>query len=311
MSVRSGPVPPIRWTPEQLDRDRLEAIELFRRERMEEPLEDYLQAFDDSQGVVEELLEESVDLSQLDERAGDFLTDPAKRKVFRYLAGPPISEDDLKTVADVPSLSPKALRENPDAVRRVVYTVKMGLDRRRFSWVSENREPTESERQSAIQASAALIAQERAATKRRSLGKTQQEYAVQEALEHSGFKLLKRKRSIDTIREAPGPGEFCLETKLGTRKADLIVGLWDTRILPIECKVSNSAVNSIKRLNNDAAVKAQVWHKDFGTLSVVPTAVLAGVFELDKLVEAQQRGLTLIWAHRLSDLIDWIERTRS
>ena len=28
--------------------------------------------------------------------------------------------------------------------------------------------------------------------------------------------------------------------------------------MPIECKVSNSAVNSVKRLNNDAAVKRVV-----------------------------------------------------
>ena len=101
-----------------------------------------------------------------------------------------------------------------------------------------------------------------------------------------------------------------METKLGSRKADLLVGLWDSRTMPIECKVSNSFTNSIKRLNNDAAVKAQIWKEDFGVLQVVPSAVLTGVYKLKNLKQAQSRGLTLFWEHDLGSLTDWIERTR-
>jgi hypothetical protein len=54
--------PPV-WTREQLEIDCVKAIGLFRRERMEEPLEDYLEAFDEYQGHIEELLETTVDLS--------------------------------------------------------------------------------------------------------------------------------------------------------------------------------------------------------------------------------------------------------
>ena len=57
--------PPI-WTREQLDADRLTAISIFRKVRMEGPLEDYLEAFDKYQGYIEELLETTVDLAQLD-----------------------------------------------------------------------------------------------------------------------------------------------------------------------------------------------------------------------------------------------------
>jgi len=69
-----------------------------------------------------------------------------------------------------------------------------------------------------------------------------------------------------------------------------VVRLWDHRIMPIECKVSNSALNSIKRLNHDAAVKAETWTKDFGTRNVVPAAVLSAVYKLRHLADAQQRG---------------------
>ena len=43
-------IDPPQWAKEHLEADRIKAIELFRKERMEEPLEDYLEAFDQYQG---------------------------------------------------------------------------------------------------------------------------------------------------------------------------------------------------------------------------------------------------------------------
>lgn len=96
----------------------------------------------------------------------------------------------------------------------------------------------------------------------------------------------------------------------GPRKADFVIGLWDGRKMPLECKVSNSATNSIKRLNNDAAVKASVWISAFGTAQTVPAAMLSGVFKLRNLEDAQQRGLTIFWAHNLEAMVAWIESTK-
>jgi hypothetical protein len=81
--------------------------------------------------------------------------------------------------------------------------------------------------------------------------------------------------------------------------------------MAIECKVSNSATNSVKRLNNDAAAKAEAWLKDFGTRQVVPAAILSGVYKLHNLEDAQSRGLSLFWAHDLKALTDWISTTRN
>lgn len=184
------------------------------------------------------------------------------------------------------------------------------LDRRRFAWVVENREPTEAERTAAIMASAALMAVSRVQTKRRNVGKDLQEGCVKQALANLGL-LEVKPRDIPNLGSAPVPGEFCGESLLGTRKADIVVRLWDDRVMPIECKVSNSSTNSVKRLNNDAAVKAGVWKEDFGRRLVVPSAVLGGVYKLHNLEEAQTRGLTIFWAHSLEALTDWIERTRS
>src|SRR5207249_7904169 len=100
----------------------------------------------------------------------DVLTDERLLEVFRYLPGPPISKDDLKTVADAPSLAATRLKAEPETVHRVVDVVLQGLDRRRFPWIRDGRDPTEAERKAAIIASAALIAVSRVGTNRRSSG---------------------------------------------------------------------------------------------------------------------------------------------
>ncbi|HEU0078341.1 MAG TPA: XamI family restriction endonuclease [Longimicrobiaceae bacterium] len=276
---------------------------------MEEPLEDYLEAFEEYMGVTEDLLETTVDLTDLEGQALHILSDQGLTEAFRYLSGPPISLDDLKTLASAPSLHRKHLEKDPSLVRRIVQTVLIGLDRQRFPWLLEGREPSEAERSAAVLASAALMATRRVGTKRRSAGKREQEERVEAALLMAGMRRVPT-RNITNLALAPEMGEFCRESMLGNRKADFVVRLWDQRILPIECKVSNSATNSVKRLNNDAAAKAEVWRQDFGARQVVPAAVLSGVYKLRNLEDAQARGLSLFWAHDLDVMLQWIEATR-
>jgi hypothetical protein len=300
-------IDPPRWTEDQLTVGLVKAQDLFRQERMEEPLEAYPEAFELYQGTVEDLLETSVDLAQLDQRSMDILTNPALLKAFRYLTGPPVSEDDLKVLAEA-FLSPSRLKADKEMAARVLQVVHLGLDRRRFPWIAENREPSEEERKAAVLASAALMASSYVSTSRRSEGKNQQELLVEETLQANDFTKVDT-REVNTFNKAPKPGAFCRESLLGPRKADFLIGLWDQRVMAIECKVSNSSTNSVKRLNNDAAVKAVEWTKRFGDLNIVPVAVLSGVFKLHNLINAQQRGLTLFWAHDLDQLIKWMNQT--
>jgi hypothetical protein len=303
-------VNPPRWTEEQLAADRETAIEAFRAERMQEPLEQYLEAFDDFRGTVEELLETSLDLTTIEEIALEIVSNERLLHALRYAAGPPISMDDLRILSEASSLTPTRVREDPEIAKRVVETVLLGLDRRRFPWVGEQREPDEAERAAAALASAVLWAQQRVRTARATEGKEAQEQAVEDRLIAAGFEKVPAPREVPTLAAAPANGTFCRETTFGSRKADILVGLWDDRKMPIECKVSNSAINSIKRVENDAAVKAVIWRREFGELSVVPAAVLSGVYNMSSLHTAQRSELTVFWAHDLDALTDWIETTK-
>lgn len=286
-----------------------EAIAIFREERLQEPLELYLEHFDVYLGVTEDLLEATVDLMELEARALEILTNKSLLEAFRYLAAPPISVDDLKTLSEVKSLAPGKLKVDSVGVRNIVRTVLVGLDRRRFPWVDRGDEPTETERSAAVLATAALLATQRVNTLRRNTSKTDQEQSVEDALIRAGFKKVKP-RDVHNINQAPRADEFCRECEVVGRKADFVIGLFDGRILCLECKVSNSGLNSLKRVNNDAAVKATAWLEILGPAHVVPAAMLGGVYKLSHLESAQASGLTLFWAHRLDEFVAWVLSTR-
>ena len=303
------PAQPSRWTDERLDADRRRAIQDFREERLNESLGVYYENFERYRDAVENLLESTVDLTELADQATNVLLDADLLYAARYVAGPPISVDDIQLLSNA-SLSPSHIRNDPASARRVVETILLGLDRERFPWVAENREATEDERRTAVIASAALIASQRVRTSRANESPARQQELVRNTLSLAGL-VEDSAREIPNVSAAPPLGHFCGESLLGTRKADVVVCLWDGRILAIECKVSNSEVNSIKRLTNDAVVKAHAWRQDFGEANIVPAAVLAGVLGLRHLKEAQERDLSLFWSHSIQELTDFIETTRS
>lgn len=302
--------PPV-WNADDLSGFIDGAKAAFRRIRLEEPLECYLNEFEKWQSVFEEILEASVDLTRLSEDAFRELL-PGKKylEAFRYLAGPPISADDLKTVAEVASIAPSKLKSSPEVLDKLVAVVVSGLDRRRFEWVSEQREASANERAAAILASASLLAVQRVQTARRTSAKKVQEGRTMELLKGCGFTEVE-KRKIEAIRDSPQPGEFCSESSVVGHKADIITGLWDRRVLLIECKTSNSEVNSFKRVNHEAAGKAKTWIDKLGSANCVCAAVLSGVFKLENLLEAQGRGLTLFWAHDFDPLREWLDRVKA
>lgn len=236
------------------------------------------------------------------------IRDEDLRTAFRYLAAPPVSEDDLKTLADS-NLAPTTLRTQRAEAERVRDAVLRIIDPHRFGWLVDGRQPSDDERTRAVVASAVLVAVRKVETSRRGNAKRFQERAVKELLRQAGLDEAEP-RDIPLLDAAPAPGQFCGESKLDGTRADIVVRLYDGRVMPIECKVSNSAVNSFKRINHEAAGKARDWISGFGRRQVVPAAVIAGVFNPANLGTAQFEGLTIYWNDRLNDLVDYIASTR-
>lgn len=303
-------VRPPRWKPEDFQRDLDSAVELFRARRLTEPVDQYRKEFDEAVERVEHVLRNTDNLTatlpgapNAPEVALGLLADRELRAVLRYLAGPPISEDDLKTLAEAPSLAPSRLSGDEAMVQRIMAVLHESIDTNRFPWVPapEQEPPDDRDLYAAVVASASLLATQRVQTTRRNTDKERQEGRVQRYLTLIGLKQVDP-RPIPTIREAPEPGEFCGECQVARRKADIVVALHDGRVMPIECKVSNSALNSVKRLNNDAAAKAAQWLDALGKDQVVPCALLSGVFNKHNLEDAQNTGLTIFWAHNLKPL---------
>ena len=102
---------PIQWTARQLADDARQARDIFRAERLEEPLELYNQFFDAFVTIFGRLIDRIGQLAKEDmpvEVIADTMSDDETRMAFRYLTAPPSPKMTSKTLADA-KLSPTAL----------------------------------------------------------------------------------------------------------------------------------------------------------------------------------------------------------
>jgi hypothetical protein len=311
--MNAGFVKPRVWTDDEIRADVAAATEAFRTERFAEPLEAWLREVDKRSAEFTRLFEEH-DVARPHDLGPEDLPGIVGAKLLdalRYLPGPPISEDDLKSLANVTALSRKRLQDRPDEAARVLEIIRGSVDPRRFPWLAENRDPTDDEKRVAIFSSALLHAAQRLQTDRRNIAKRNQEAAVRTELERVGFTSAKVKTiPAGAWRAFPGTGKFSTgEVMLGGSRSDVVAHLWNDQILAAECKVSNSAVNSNKRLNKDTVAKVTLWKAGFAEL-IVPAAIIAGVFSPGNVIEAQRGGMFIFWSHRLADLGAFAESTR-
>lgn len=288
------------------------ATGIFRQKRISEPKSAWLREVDERIAEFQALFDAHgvARPRKMRPEAVPTIVEAGLLDALRYLPSPPISADDLRNLAGVEKITAQNLRVDPLAARRILETITSTIDPRRFPWLAENREPTSQERSMAILASALLHAAQRLQSSRRNDAKTEQELAVRQELKTRGFEGY-RLRRVRTYADFPPRGAVSeKEVTFGEKKVDVLSRLWDDRMLPIECKVSNSAVNSFKRLNHETVSKATSWTASFGTANVIPSAVLSGVFSPANVLAAQTAGVAIFWSHRISDLGDFVELTR-
>jgi hypothetical protein len=104
-------------------------------------------------------------------------------------------------------------------------------------------------------------------------------------------------------------GAFCAESEVATAESNICVRLHNGRLLLSECKVSNSAINSVKRLNRDIGSKVGVWGREFGA-QAIPMGDISGVYKRKNLVDAQNAGIAIVWERDVSPLVEFLRTAR-
>lgn len=299
------------WTDDEIAADAAAARAEFRRRRLAEPLQRYLDAHAAVSPAVAAWVEAAQHLlgpgPAAPESALDLLATEEQRTTLRYLGAPPISADDLSTLAEVQA----AGKPSPAQVDRVLDVMRAILDPLRFPWVRAGTMPSRAQRHAAELATSVLIASQRVQTLRRGDEGSSVEGAVRGLLIGMGWQQAapRERGGVQVlVTDAPASRTFNVQTNLGSDNADVLVRLDDGRLLAIECKGSNSEINSRKRLNKEAAQNARAWLARFGSDQVVPAVAMQGVFKPRYVAEVQATPMAIFWGHRLDDLREFIQR---
>jgi hypothetical protein len=300
----SDPIKDAKWSESELDEHRQIAEEAFIEQRMGQGVQDYLEIYYEKESAIRDLFDRTDDLQTL---SGDlFVRNPELTTPARHVTAPPISQDDLDTIVGENITRRKNIPRA--AADEGVWVINQLIDPERFPWLEDERRPTDEEREIAIKATAGIWAVKRTQTKRRNDPAQEQEEHILETLKAAGLreKNVDRIRSREELDKLP-TGCVAHQPYLRNSEADVAARLQDGRLLAIEGKVSNSSLNSIKRLIHEVGDKASNWREEFGD-NVVPAAVLAGVYDMKHLKEAQnERDILIFWEHNLDSLVEFIE----
>jgi len=219
-----------------------------------------------------------------------------------------MSQDQFKLIC--PQWSKQSENEsrplNSAAAKAAAEALVPRLDPGLVGWVLAKRAPSRNEIRTVLKVAAALIAQQRVATARRTRLSFDQEYAVIQILEQEGWTRLPS-RLIDT-RAAVPPKHFMHKTRFATKtrpqEVDVACGLKGTFVLAMECKVTNDETNSVKRVN-DVLKKATAWHDHWGSF-VRTAAVLEGVVAPKDVQRLTDANVVVFWSHDLEKFREWL-----
>lgn len=293
------PVLPPRWPEATLKAERDLSEKRFVSGRQDEGPAAYYETWEDVEPKIRAAFKATKNLRELKGEA--LLADKHLWQVLRYVCAPRISEEDLWTLVG------KKFKTVPQAfAEATAKTFSSLVDMKRFPWVIAGRDPIEAELDAAITATATLQAHEALSTSRRGSASKLQEQQVSEALIAGGWMLDASRKPIVSLDEILR-GHFSRERKVGGSKCDIPIRLNDGRLLALECKVSNGPKNSWKRLQREVGGKADTWKQAYGS-QVITGAVLAGVFDLKCLADAQNhQNVVLFWQHDLKPLVEFIQ----
>ena len=229
----------------------------------------------------------------------------------RFMTVPLLSEDNLEVLGED---------------KKLAEVIADFINPERFPWMKHGKSPTGAELKSAVEATAELWALQRFATAKRNAAAVRQERLARDCLTDPtvGLTFVPRKEVQARARKAPSydsrkgienhnlhfllqPGEFTNEFKVAGAKCDLPVLLPSGFFLPLEYKVSGSAVNSIKRLIRETVGKRRAWRDEFGRQPYTG-AIISGVFATTTLTAAQDEDMLLFFEHEIDALGEFVRQ---
>ncbi|MCV2866921.1 XamI family restriction endonuclease [Albidovulum sediminicola] len=230
--------------------------------------------------------------------------------IFRHLLAPPKSQDQFKLLCDEWSKGSEksGLPQKPNAVRAVSEVLVRWMDREIAPWLSANRDATEVERERLIERVISFIAPKLTDTQKRNRLSAEQETAVVKLLRSLNWTQLPSV-TIDT-RAAVAPKHFMNKTRFATatttaQEVDIACGFAASYVAAMECKVTNDATNSVKRIN-DVLKKAAAWKAHWGSF-VETAALLQGVIKPEDVQRLTDEGVRVFWSHDLDAFARWVQ----
>jgi hypothetical protein len=297
------------WTDEELAREARKALEEFVDRRLAEPGKNYLAHVEARRSAIVRLFKA---LSGVDPDNPDpaivraVLLDGELFNALRYVAGPPVSKDDLSVLVtrSVDPIRVTTIRQDDALTLKVLRLICQLADPYRFPWIAERRPPHPHELRDAIRATTTLHAAQTLQTERRGYGKIVEKILETRLIELNFSRVVRG--MVEAPKNYPTYPQFYGECTVYGRKVDLFIALPDGRMIAVEAKDSSSGLNSVKRILNDTAAKARHFGGAAGK-TIITVALLSGVFKVDSLKAAQSSGLYLVWAHEIDGFIDWIK----
>lgn len=300
------------WSDDELTIEAKKALDEFVERRLAEPSTRYVEHVEARRTAITRLFKALSGINSADPDPAivrAIILDGEMFAALRYVAGPPISEDDLGVLITRSTRRPTKtdFRQNDALTQQVLKLICRVADPYRFPWIAARRPPRSSELRDAIRATMTLHAAQTLQTERRGYGKI-----IEKRLEHRLTELEFKKitprngGNIDAPLHYPVFPEFYTVCNVYTRQIDLLIGLPDRRLIAVEAKDSSSAINSKKRVLNDTGAKAEQFARSAGK-TILTVGLLSGVFTIPDLKSAQDKGLYLVWAHDLDGFVEWIK----
>lgn len=267
--------------------------------------------WNDALEVARDLISDTLRSSQgLADVAGAVQANGLHTLVLRHLTAPPISQDQFKLVC--PLWRKGSEKPHGKVTASEAAAIAAAFEQRRSrtltTWLDHQRPAQRFELARLLWSISPLIASQQVMTVQRTRAANIQESAVVALLDSLGW-TREPAQLIDT-RAALPLKHYMHKTRYATtsgtpQEVDLAMGLGNTVVLAMECKVSNDQTNSIKRIN-DVLKKATAWHQHWGSF-VKTAALLQGVIEAKDVWRLLDAGVEVFWSHNLQYFQVWLE----